>query len=159
MFTERYGKPYRIIAVYRKEIKHWAQIKAGNADTCQKFQNVLVKLENIGHLQTWNVLDTIEIMCILWSKLSKVTRGKWSRNFLTICIWHNREPDLTELIHFFNDETLIVYDSVLSRELVVQNMDKNADSRKTSVFICYKRRYQSTRWKENNWLYIFQWRS
>ena len=32
LLIERYGEPYRIIAAYRKEIKQWPQIKAGDAD-------------------------------------------------------------------------------------------------------------------------------
>ena len=50
LFIVRYGDPYRIITAYRKEIKYWLQIKAGDADAYQKFQDFLVKLENIGHL-------------------------------------------------------------------------------------------------------------
>ena len=65
LLTQRYGDTYRIIAAYRYEIKHWLQIKAGDADAYQKFQNFLVKLENIGHLQSQNVLDTPDIMFML----------------------------------------------------------------------------------------------
>ena len=52
LFIERYDDPYRIIAAYRKEIKHQIQIKAGDSDAYQQFQNFLVKLENIGHFQS-----------------------------------------------------------------------------------------------------------
>ena len=65
LLTEKYGDPYRIISAYRKEIKYWPQIKAGDADAYQKFQNFLVKLENVGHLQSWNMLNTPAIMCML----------------------------------------------------------------------------------------------
>ena len=105
LLTERYGDPYRIIAAYRKEIK-------------QKFQNFLVKLENVGHLQSWNVLDTPDIMCMLLSKFPSSARDKWSRNALTICRRQKREPDLTDFIHFVNDETLIVSDPIFSKEAV-----------------------------------------
>ena len=117
LLTETQGDPYRIIAAYRKEIKDWSQIKAGDVDACQKFQNFLVKLENIGHLQSWNVLDTPGIMCMLLSKLPGSARDKWSRNVLTICRRHKREPDLTDFIHFVNDETLSVIQSFQKREL------------------------------------------
>ena len=32
LLTKRYRDPYRMIAAYRKEIKHWSQIKAGDAN-------------------------------------------------------------------------------------------------------------------------------
>ena len=78
--SERYGVPYRIIAAYRKEIKHWPQIKAGDANAYQKFQNFLVKPENIGHFQSMNVLDTLDIIYMLLSKSLDSVREKWSRN-------------------------------------------------------------------------------
>ena len=117
LLTERQGDPYRIIAAYRKEIKDWSQIKAGDVDACQKFQNFLVKRENIGHLKSWNVLDTPGIMWMLLSKLQGSAREKWSRNVLTICRRHKREPDLTDFIHFVNDETLSVIQSFQKRQL------------------------------------------
>ena len=129
MLSERYGDPYRIISVYRKEIKYWPQIKAGDADAYQKFQNFLVKLENIGHLQSWNVLDTPDIMCMLLSKLPDTARNKWSRNVLTIHRRHKREPDLTDFIHFVNDETLIVSDTIISKEAVEQYIAKKPNRR------------------------------
>ena len=79
------------LATYRKEIKHWPQIKSGDADAYQKFQDFLVKLDNIGHLQSWNVLDTPDIMCMILSKLPGSATEKWSRNVLTICRRHKRE--------------------------------------------------------------------
>ena len=74
--TERYGHPYRIITACRKETKHWSQIKAVDTEAYQKMQNFLVELENIDHLQSWNVLDTSDIMCMLLSKLPGSTREK-----------------------------------------------------------------------------------
>ena len=67
LLTERYGDLYRIRAVYGKEIEYWSQIKSGDADAYQKFQNFLVKLENIGHLQSWNVLDT-QALCACYCR-------------------------------------------------------------------------------------------
>ena len=133
LLTERQGDPYRIIAAYRKEIKDWSQIKAGDVDACQKFQNFLVKRENIGHLQSWNVLDTPGIMWMLLSKLQGSAREKWSRNVLTICRRHKREPDLTDFIHFVNDETLTVSDPIFSKEAVEQYSDKKPNSRRAKV--------------------------
>ena len=68
LLNERFGDPHRITAAYRKEIKQWPQIKAGDADGYRKFQNFLVKCKNIHDLQPWNVLNTPDIICMLLSK-------------------------------------------------------------------------------------------
>ena len=125
MLTERYDDPYRIIEAYRKEIKHWPQIKAGDAGAEIP--------ERLGYLQSWNVLDTPDIMCMLLSKLPGSARDKWSRNVLTISRRHKREPDLTHCIYFVNDETLIVSDPIFSKEAVERYIDKIPNSRRTKV--------------------------
>ena len=133
LLTERYVDPYRIIATYRKEVKHWPQIKAGDADAYQKFQNFLVKLENIDHLQSWNVLDTPDIMYMLLSTLPGRASDKWSRNVLTMCRRHKREQDLTDFIYFVNDDTLIVSDPIFLKEVFEQYIDKKPNSRRTKA--------------------------
>ena len=50
-------------------MKQWPQIKAGDAGAYRRFQNFLVKCENIDHLQSWNVLNTPGIICMLLSEL------------------------------------------------------------------------------------------
>ena len=65
-------------------IKQWVQIKAGDADAYGRFQNFLVKCGNIDHLQSWNVLDTPDIVCMLLYKLSGSARDNWSWKVLTI---------------------------------------------------------------------------
>ena len=92
-----------------------------------------VKLENIGHLQSCNVLDTPDIMFVLVSRLWDSSGDKWSRNVLTKRQMHTREPDLINFIHFVNKETLIVSDPIFSKEAVDQCVDKNQNSRTTKV--------------------------
>lgn len=55
-----------------------AQIKAGDADANRKFQNFLVKCENIDHLQNWSVLNIPDIICMLLSKMRGSVRDMWS---------------------------------------------------------------------------------
>ena len=45
LLTERFGDPHINTASYRKEIKQWPQIKAGDADAYRRLQNFLVKYE------------------------------------------------------------------------------------------------------------------
>ena len=52
LLTQRFGDLHIITASYRKEIKQWPQIKAGDDGAYRRFQNFLVKCENIDHLQS-----------------------------------------------------------------------------------------------------------
>ena len=133
MLTERYGDPYRIRAAYGNEIKHWSQIKTCDADAYQKFKNVSVKLENISHLQGWNVLDTPDSRCMLLSKLPGSARYKWSRNIVTIRKRHKKEIYLSDFIHFFNDEALIFSDPIFSKAAFQQYRANKPNSRRTKV--------------------------
>ena len=71
------------------------------------------------------MLDSPDIIWMLLLKLPGSARDKWSRNVLTIHRKHKTEPDLTDFIHFVNDETLIVSDPIFSKEAVEQYSDKN----------------------------------
>ena len=71
----KYGNPYNIMTMYRKEIKAWPQVKNGDADSFQKFCNFLVKCENITQASQWNPLDTPDVICMLLSKLPEKLRG------------------------------------------------------------------------------------
>ena len=71
-----YGDPHRVIPACRKEIKQWSQIKPGDAEAYRKIHNFSLKCENITQSQTWDVLGTPEIKCMLLSKLPGETRGK-----------------------------------------------------------------------------------
>ena len=119
-----YGDPHRIIAAYWKEIKHWPQVKHGDAEGYRRFLNFLLKCETITQMQTWNVLDTPEVMCMLLSKLPSGTRDKWSRKVLGIRRKLKRDPELADLIDFVSDENLIVNDPVFSKEAVEQYIEK-----------------------------------
>ena len=53
LLTERNGDPYRIIATYRRENKHWPQIKAGDADAYQKCQSSWWRLKILAIFGVW----------------------------------------------------------------------------------------------------------
>ena len=99
-------------------------MKPGDAEACRKFHNFLLKCENIAQLQTWNVLSTPEIMCMLLSKLPGGKRDKRSRRILLIRRRQGKQPELANFIDFVNDENLIVSDPVFCKEGVEQYTDK-----------------------------------
>ena len=132
-----YGDPHIVIAAYWKEIKHWPQVKHGDAEGYRRFPNFLLKCETITQMQTWNVLDTPEVMCILLSKLNGGTRDKGSRKVLGIRRKLERDPDLADLIDFVSDENLVVNDPIFSKEAVEQYIEKKPVKcgRKLSTYV------------------------
>ena len=64
----------------------------------ERFQNLLVKCENIDHLQSWNVLNRPGIICMLLSKLPGSVRDIWSWKVLMIQKRGNREPETADFI-------------------------------------------------------------
>ena len=75
--------------------------KSGDAVVYQKLQNFLINCENIGHLQSWNVFNTPDIICMLLSKSPGSARDKWSRKVLTIRQNQRREPEPSDFIKFY----------------------------------------------------------
>ena len=73
-----------VIHNYWKEIKHEPQVNHGDVEGYRRFLNFLLKCQTITQMQTWNVLDTPEVICMLLSKLTSSTRDKWSRKMLGI---------------------------------------------------------------------------
>ena len=136
LLNERFGDTHRITAAYCKDIKQWPQIKAANADAYRKFQNFLVKCENIDHLPNWNVLNTPDIICMLLSKLPGSARDKWSRKVLAIPRKVSREPEMVDFIQFVNDETLVVTDPVFSKEAIERYVEKSSYKKKEDFNIC-----------------------
>ena len=99
----------------------------------ERFQNFLVKCENIDHLQSWNGLNTPDIICMLLSKLPGSVRDKWSRRVLMIRRRGYREPEMADFIQFINDETLIMTDPVFSKEAVEQYVEKKPSYKKGKI--------------------------
>ena len=65
-----------------------------------KFCNFLLKCENATLVQNWNVLDTLEMMCLVLSKLPGNIREKWNRNVMNIRQRHLRELDFAKMSQF-----------------------------------------------------------
>ena len=130
-----YTDPHRIIAAYRREIKQWPQIKSGDAIAYQKLQNFLIKCENIGHLQSRDVFNTLDIICMLLSKLSGSARDKWSRKVLIIRQNQRREADLSDFIKCVDNETLIVSDPLFSKAAVDQYLEKRLNHKRNKISV------------------------
>ena len=105
----------------------------GDAVAYQKLQNFLIKCENVGHLQIWNVFNTPDIICMLLSKLPGSARDKWSRKALTIRQYQRREPELSDFIKFVDNETLIVSNPLFSKDAVDEYLEKIPNHKRNKI--------------------------
>ena len=105
----------------------------GDAVAYEKLQNFLIKCENVGHLQIWNVFNTPDIICMLLSKLPGSARDKWSRKALTIRQYQRREPELSDFIKFVDNETLIVSDPLFSKVAVDEYLEKRPNHKRNKI--------------------------
>ena len=76
----------------------------------QKLHNFLINCESATYGQTWNVLDTPEMVCLLLSKQPGHIKERWNRSVM------QREPDFADLIHLFEDEATLVNDTWFSND-------------------------------------------
>ena len=72
IFDQKYGNPYSIMSVYRKDIKSWPEIRNGDGESYQKFYSFLLKCESIIQAREQNPLDTPDVICMLLLKLPGV---------------------------------------------------------------------------------------
>ena len=105
----------------------------GDAVAYQKLQNFLIKCENVGHLQIWNVFNTPDIICMLLSKLPGSARDKWSRKALTIRQYQRREPELSDFIKFVDNEALIVRNPLFSKDAVDEYLEKIPNHKRNKI--------------------------
>ena len=73
---QKYGDPYSIMSMYRKEIKTWPQLKNGDGGSFQKFYNFLVKCESITKSREWNPPYTLDVILMMLSKLPGKIKDK-----------------------------------------------------------------------------------
>ena len=78
----------------------------------QKLHNFLINYESATYGQTWNALDTPEMVCLLLSKQPGHIKERWNRSVM------QREPDFADLIHLFEDEATLVNDTLFSNDTV-----------------------------------------
>ena len=130
LLEKMYGKPHRILASYRKEVKDWPQIKFGDSIGFRKFHSFLLKCRSVAANQRWNTLNSLDILCMMASKLPDSLTGRWNREVANIRRHHRREPDLEDFIMYIEEETMLMSDPLFSREL---NTVKERSSRRNKV--------------------------
>ena len=86
---QKCGNPYNIMGINRKEIKAWPQIRNGDRESDQKFNNFLLKCGSITQAREWNMLDTPDVIYMLLWKLPDSIRNKWVR--VVMNVWRKKK--------------------------------------------------------------------
>ena len=134
LLEKMYGKPHRILASYKKEVNDWPQIKFGDSIGLRKFHSFLLKCRSVAANQRWNTLNSLDILCMMASKLPDSLTGRWNREVANIRRHHRREPDLEDFIMYIEEETMLMSDPLFSREALSElNTVKERSSRRNKV--------------------------
>ena len=72
-----------------------------------------------------NLLDSLDLICMILSKVPGHLQDRWNRNALEITKrTETREPGLLDLTNFVEDEMILVNDPLFSKEAVRQYDEK-----------------------------------
>eukprot|EP00794_Sanderia_malayensis_P002442 gene2442-2808_t len=138
LLQRRYGSPYTVISAYRKEIKMWPTIKAGDAVGFRRFHIFLVKCQSISANLTWNMLENQDMICILLTKLPVYVIDRWNRQVLNIRRRQNRELRFADFVEFIDEESVLVSDPLFSRQAVEGLSDEKGKKIKLRNYAIFK---------------------
>eukprot|EP00794_Sanderia_malayensis_P002301 gene2301-2650_t len=130
LLQRRYGSPYTVMSAYRKEIKMWPTIKAGDAVGFRRFHIFLIKCQSISPSLTWNMLENQDMICTLLTKLPVYVMDRWNRQVLNIRRRQNREPRFADFLEFLDEESVLVSDPLFSRQAVEALSDEKGKKNK-----------------------------
>ena len=132
LLEKQYGNPHKLLASYRKEIKQMTKIKHGDAAAHRRLFNFLIKCQSLEY-GSQNPLDTPDVICMILAKIQGYLQDRWNRNVQKIRKVQMREPGLTDLTKFFEDEMVLVNDPLFSREAVGQYEEKSLKQQSRST--------------------------
>ena len=124
LLEKNYGNPYKLLASYRNEIKRMPKIRTGDASAYRKMFNFLIKCKSLSYDEGYNPLDTPDVICMVLAKLPIYLQDRWNRDAMKIRRIRCREPGLTELLNFIEEEMMLVSDPLFSREAISQYEEK-----------------------------------
>ena len=96
--------------------------------TINIFFAFLNKYNSLGAATKWNAMETPDTLCTLFLKLPNGAVDRWNRKALIVRKIQQREPSLKDFIGFFDEETVLVNDSMFLREAItayVGNQEKS----------------------------------
>ena len=75
-------------------------------------------------MQNWNALDSPEILSMMISKFPRHIRDRWNRKVLSLRKRHQKEPTLSDLSYFIEEESVLVDDPLFSNSTVDEYLEK-----------------------------------
>ena len=94
--------------------------------------NFLIKCQILEY-GSQNSLDTPDVICMILAKITGYLQDRWNKNVQKIRKAQIREPGLTDLVNFIEDEMVLVNDPFPSREAVGQYEEKSLKQQSTSA--------------------------
>ena len=114
LLEKLYGDSHRIYASYSKEINNWPPIKYEHTKSYRDFFAFLKNCNSLGAAIKGNAMETPDTLCVIVSMLPNGVADSWNRKALMLQTSQQREPSLKDFIEFFDGETVLVNDSILS---------------------------------------------
>ena len=89
------------------------KIKSGDVTIYRRLFNFLIKCQSLEY-GSQDPLDTPDVICMILAKIPGYLQDRWSTNAKKIRNAQMREPRLTDLTNFIEDEMVLVNDPLLS---------------------------------------------
>ena len=124
LLESRCGDPLKILTSYFREIKKSPGIRAGDAIAFRQLHNFILKCESVISMQNWNALDSPETLSMMISKFPQHIRDRWNRKVLNLRKRHQKEPRLSDLSYFIEEESALVNDPLFSNSAVDEYLEK-----------------------------------
>lgn len=132
LLEKRFGDPHRILAAYRKELRSMSQLKPGDATGFRTLYTFLLKCNSLVEGQYWNTLDAPDNLCAIVSKLPNSSRDRWNSKTLMLRMRHGREPTLSDLLEFVDQECTLANDPLFSRDALEEHSNQRQRNGKES---------------------------
>ena len=104
--------------------KKWPSVKADDTTAFKHFQNFILKSESVMSMQNWDALDSPETLSMMISKFPRHIRDSWNRKVLSSRKRHQREPTLSDLSYFIEEESALVNDPLFFNSAVDECLEE-----------------------------------
>ena len=75
-------------------------------------------------MQNWNALDSLEILSMMISKFPQHIRNRWNKKVMSLRKRYQKEPTLSDLSYFIEEESPLVNDPLFSNNAVDEYLEK-----------------------------------
>ena len=123
-----YGDSLKILAAYRKEIKEWPAVTAGDAAGFARFFNFFVKCKSLlVENKINNLINNPDIIYAgFYQNFQHIRKTGRIKKYIKSDEWkaNYKEAELLDLIEMADEQTILISDPLFSREAVSQYVHK-----------------------------------